>query len=335
VPKGRPGAIDWDEPRRVAEAVATLGLKHAVVTSVNRDDDNVGGARIFAETIREIRELVPDCRVEVLIPDFQGLEAPLRIVLEAKPNVLNHNTESVPRLYRVVRSGARYQRTLDLLANAKKWDPEMVTKSGVMVGLGETTDELLEVFRDLGERGVDILTVGQYLRPSKDHLPMARFYAPAEFVYLKEEALKFGFNHVESGPRTLRRDRQPLIACSVSLAFSSLHFFRDQLVSKFEGCRQIACHCAALNSFFTNAGLYQGIPEQAAEKIQVRIRASLAAMPNVVRLQLPLQGPRFALRLMPRVNRWSTQKIYSGVSGIAIGGRGRPPHTHPHTRSLS
>jgi lipoic acid synthetase len=200
VPKGRPEAIDWDEPRRVAEAVATLGLKHAVVTSVNRDDDNVGGAKIFAETIREIRELVPDCRVEVLIPDFQGLEEPLRIVLAAKPNVLNHNTESVPRLYRVVRSGARYQRTLDLLANAKKWDPEMVTKSGVMAGLGETTDELIEVFRDLGSRGVDILTVGQYLRPSKDHLPMARFYTPAEFVYLKEEALKFGFKHVESGP---------------------------------------------------------------------------------------------------------------------------------------
>jgi len=121
-------------------------------------------------------------------------------VLEAKPNVLNHNTESVPRLYRVVRSGARYQRTLNLLSNAKKWDPEMVTKSGVMVGLGETTDELIEVFRDLGSRGVDILTVGQYLRPSKDHLPMARFYTPAEFVYLKEEALKFGFRHVESGP---------------------------------------------------------------------------------------------------------------------------------------
>jgi lipoic acid synthetase len=200
VPKGRPEAIDWDEPRRVAEAVATLGLKHTVVTSVNRDDDNVGGARIFAETIREIRELVPDCRVEVLIPDFQGLEEPLRIVLEAKPNVLNHNTESVPRLYRVVRSGARYQRTLDLLSNAKKWDPEMVTKSGVMVGLGETTEELIDVFRDLGSRGVDILTVGQYLRPSKDHLPMARFYSPAEFVSLKEEASKFGFRHVESGP---------------------------------------------------------------------------------------------------------------------------------------
>jgi lipoyl synthase len=200
VPKGRPEAIDWDEPRRVAEAVATLGLRHAVVTSVNRDDDNVGGARIFAETIRQIRELVPECRVEVLIPDFQGLEEPLRIVLEAKPNVLNHNTETVPRLYRVVRSGARYKRTLDLLANAKKWDSTMVTKSGVMVGIGEETGELIEVFRDLGERGVDILTIGQYLRPSKDHLPMTRYYTPEEFVSLKEEALKFGFRHVESGP---------------------------------------------------------------------------------------------------------------------------------------
>src|SRR5574337_453795 len=167
VPKGKPGPLDWDEPRRVAEAVATLGLRHAVVTSVNRDDDNVGGAKIFAETIRQIRELTPGCRVEVLIPDFQGLEEPLRIVLEAKPDVLNHNTETVPRLYRAVRSGARYQRTLDLLSNAKKWDPAMVTKSGVMVGIGESVDELVEVFRDLGGRRVDMLNIGQYLRPSK------------------------------------------------------------------------------------------------------------------------------------------------------------------------
>ncbi len=200
VPKGRPEPIDWDEPKRVAEAVATLGLKHAVVTSVNRDDDNLGGAKIFAETIREIRALVPECRVEVLIPDFQGFEEPLRVVIDAEPDVLNHNTESVPRLYRVVRSGARYQRTLDLLAKVKQVAPGMVTKSGVMVGLGETAEELVDVFRDLGERGVDILTVGQYLRPSKDHLPIARFYAPEEFVYLKEQALRFGFRHVESGP---------------------------------------------------------------------------------------------------------------------------------------
>jgi len=200
VPKGRPMAIDWDEPRRVAEAVATLGLKHAVVTSVNRDDDNVGGAKIFAETIRLIREFTGDCRVEVLIPDFQGLDEPLRIVLEAKPDVLNHNTETVPRLYRVARSGARYERTLNLLESAKRISPGAITKSGVMTGLGETTEELIAVFRDLGERSVDILTIGQYLRPSKDHLPMTRYYTPEEFKFLKEEALKFGFRHVESGP---------------------------------------------------------------------------------------------------------------------------------------
>jgi lipoic acid synthetase len=200
VPKGRPEPIDWDEPRRVAEAVATLGLKHAVITSVNRDDDNVGGAKVFAETIREIRELISDCRIEVLIPDFQGLEEPLRIVLDALPDVLNHNTETVPRLYRSVRSGARYERTLTLLENAKKFSSGMVTKSGVMVGLGESTDELIEVFRDLGSRGVDILTVGQYLRPSRDHLPIARFYTPDEFRELRDAALRFGFRHVESGP---------------------------------------------------------------------------------------------------------------------------------------
>jgi lipoic acid synthetase len=200
VPKGKPGPIDLDEPRRVAEAVAKLGLKHAVVTSVNRDDDNVGGARIFAETIRQVRELSPECRIEVLIPDFQGMDEALNVVLDARPDVLNHNTETVPRLYRVVRSGARYERTLRLLENAKKFSPGMVTKSGVMVGLGETITELVEVFRDLGERGVDILTVGQYLRPSRDHLPIARFYTPDEFQYLKTEALRFGFRHVESGP---------------------------------------------------------------------------------------------------------------------------------------
>jgi lipoic acid synthetase len=200
VPKGRPEPIDWDEPRRVAEAVATLGLKHAVITSVNRDDDNIGSARIFAETIRAIRESTADCRVEVLIPDFQGLEESLRIVLDAQPDVLNHNTETVPRIYRSVRSGARYERTLTLLENAKKFSPGMVTKSGVMVGLGESAGELVEVFRDLGTRGVDILTIGQYLRPSKDHLPIARFYTPEEFVHLRNQALRFGFRHVESGP---------------------------------------------------------------------------------------------------------------------------------------
>jgi lipoyl synthase len=200
VPKGKPLALDYDEPRRVAEAVHTLKLQHAVVTSVNRDDDNLGAARIFAETIRLIRELTPDCQVEVLIPDFQGREDALQIVLEAKPEVLNHNTETVPRLYRAVRSGARYQRTLDLLSNVKRFAPGMVSKTGVMVGIGETTEELVEVFGDLARQQVDILTIGQYLRPSKDHLPMTRYYTPDEFLFLKEEALKLGFRHVESGP---------------------------------------------------------------------------------------------------------------------------------------
>jgi lipoic acid synthetase len=200
VPKGRPQPIDWDEPRRVAEAVATLGLKHAVVTSVNRDDDNLGGARVFAQTIEEIRQAAPGCRIEVLIPDFQGSEEALAIVLEARPDVLNHNTETVPRLYRPVRSGARYPRTLRLLENVKKLAPGMVSKSGVMVGLGETMTELLDVFRDLAARRVDILTVGQYLRPSRDHLPIARYYTPEEFLFMKQEALGMGFRHVESGP---------------------------------------------------------------------------------------------------------------------------------------
>ncbi len=200
VPKGRPDPIDHDEPRRVAEAVARLGLKFAVVTSVNRDDDNIGGAQVFANTIRNVRELSPGCKVEVLIPDFQGREDCLRIVLDAKPDVLNHNTETVPRLYRVARSGARYERTLELLARAKKIDPQTATKSGLMAGFGETMDELLDVFRDLASHRVDILTIGQYLRPSRDHLPVARMYTPDEFALMKREAMAMGFKHVESGP---------------------------------------------------------------------------------------------------------------------------------------
>ncbi len=200
VPKGRPEAIDFDEPRRVAEAVAVLGLQHAVITSVNRDDDLVGGARAFAMVIDEIRRQAPGCQVEVLIPDFQGKPEAIRVVVDARPEVLNHNTESVPRLYRVVRSGARYERTLRLLEYAKELNPSGITKSGVMVGLGEETSELLEVFRDLAAVHCDILTIGQYLRPSKDHLPMARLYTPKEFADLKTEALKMGFRHVESGP---------------------------------------------------------------------------------------------------------------------------------------
>ncbi len=200
VPKGRPAPIDYDEPRRVAEAVARLGLKYAVVTSVNRDDDNLGGARIFAMTIEEIRRVAPDCRVEVLIPDFQGHDDCLEVVLAARPDILNHNTETVPRLYGVARSGARYERTLRLLQRSKELAPQTVSKSGLMVGLGETTDELLQVFRDLAERNVDILTVGQYLRPSRDHLPIARIVPPEEFRFLKHEALTMGFRHVECGP---------------------------------------------------------------------------------------------------------------------------------------
>jgi lipoic acid synthetase len=200
VPKGRPDPIDFDEPRRVAEAVAVLDLKHAVITSVNRDDDILGGARAFAMVIEEIRRQAPGCQIEVLIPDFQGQEEAIRIVVEAKPEMVNHNTESVPRLYRAVRSGARYERTLRLLEYAKVIDPRMITKSGVMVGLGEEMHELLQVYRDLAAVGTDVLTIGQYLRPSRDHLPMARYYTPEEFAYMREEALSMGFRHVESGP---------------------------------------------------------------------------------------------------------------------------------------
>jgi lipoyl synthase len=200
VPKGRPEAIDFDEPRRVAEAIATLGLKHAVVTSVNRDDDVVGGARAFAILIDEVRRQAPGCQIEVLVPDFQGREEAIRLVVDARPEVLNHNTETVPRLYRAVRSGSRYERSLQLLETAKRLDPAIITKSGVMAGLGEEMDELLAVFRDLAAVGVDILTVGQYLRPSKDHLPMARYYTPDEFAEMKTAAMQMGFRHVESGP---------------------------------------------------------------------------------------------------------------------------------------
>jgi lipoic acid synthetase len=200
VPKGRPQPIDFAEPERVAAAVAELGLKYAVVTSVNRDDDNLGGARVFAATIEAIHRVKPECKVEVLIPDFQGHEECLQVVLDARPDILNHNTETVPRLYRVARSGARYARTVKLLADVKRLSPGTVSKTGLMVGLGETMDEMLEVFRDLAAARVDILTVGQYLRPTKDHLPIARFYSPEEFARMKAEALALGFKHVESGP---------------------------------------------------------------------------------------------------------------------------------------
>jgi lipoic acid synthetase len=200
VQKGEPLAVDYDEPRRVAEAVAALGLRYAVITSVNRDDRKDGGAELFALTIRAIRDRVPHCRVEVLIPDFQGSREALQIVLDARPDVLNHNTETVPRLYRQVRLGARYERSLELLARARQSSPSLPVKSGLMAGLGETPSELVEVFTDLARAGVDILTIGQYLRPSPQHLPIARYYTPAEFDSLRREAYQLGFTHVEAGP---------------------------------------------------------------------------------------------------------------------------------------
>jgi lipoic acid synthetase len=204
VPKGRPEPIDFDEPRRVAYAVAQLGLAHAVVTSVNRDDNNIGAAQAFVKVIEEIRLQAPGCRVEVLTPDFQGVEEALRLVVAAKPEILNHNIETVPRLYRVAKSGGRYERSLGFLEKAKAIAAEtgetIVTKTGIIVGMGEEMHELLAVFRDLADRKVDILTIGQYLRPSRDHLVMTRYYTPEEFAFLKHEALGMGFRHVESGP---------------------------------------------------------------------------------------------------------------------------------------
>jgi len=197
---GRPGALDNLEPMRVANAVHEMGIAHAVVTSVNRDDQPDGGAGIFAETIRWIRRLSPETSVEVLIPDFLGDEDALATVCAAQPEILNHNTESVPRLYPRVRPKARYERSLGLLRRAKELDPGTVTKSGVMVGLGETRYELRQVFADLAGCGVEVLTVGQYLRPSAKHLPIDRYYAPSEFDDLREDALALGFSHVESGP---------------------------------------------------------------------------------------------------------------------------------------
>jgi lipoic acid synthetase len=200
VAHGRPSAVDPDEPVRVAEAVQALNLGYVVVTSVDRDDLPDGGASIFAETIRQIRARQPESRVEVLIPDFQGNAAPLHEVLDAAPDVLNHNTETVPRLYRAARSGGRYDRTLDLFARSRRYAPAIPTKTGLMVGLGEERDEIVSTFRDLRGVHCEILTIGQYLRPSPRHAPIARYYHPDEFLELKQIALELGFVHVESGP---------------------------------------------------------------------------------------------------------------------------------------
>ena len=200
VQKGGPLPVDYDEPRRVAEAVAIMGLKYAVVTSVNRDDRKDGGAELFKMTIEAIRERVPGCKVEVLVPDFQGSHDAMKIVMNAKPDVLNHNTETVPRLYRQVRLGARYERSLEMLRYAKELSPATPVKSGLMLGLGELIEEVLQVMRDLHAHNVDILTLGQYMRPSPKHLPIVRYVAPAEFDELRRAGKEMGFSHVEAGP---------------------------------------------------------------------------------------------------------------------------------------
>jgi lipoyl synthase len=200
VAHGRPSTVDRAEPERVANAIDTLGLSYVVITSVDRDDLSDGGASIFAETIRRTRSRLPECRIEVLIPDFQGNDEALRAVLDAGPDVLNHNTETVPRLYRMVRSGGRYARTLELLARSHRHAPNIPTKTGLMVGLGEERDELVATFKDLCDAGCRILTIGQYLRPTESHAPMVRYYHPEEFADLKRIALDLGFVHVESGP---------------------------------------------------------------------------------------------------------------------------------------
>lgn len=197
---GRPAPLDWLEPERVARAVQAMNLRHAVITSVNRDERADGGAPIFAMVIRRIRELQPGCSIEVLIPDFKGSIEALRIVMDARPEILNHNVETVPRLFKKVQPQDRYEWAQATLFNAKELDPDVLTKSGIMVGLGETVDEVKSVMDDLRDLRVDILTVGQYLQPSKKHLPIERYYSPEEFEEFKRYGLEIGFRWVESGP---------------------------------------------------------------------------------------------------------------------------------------
>jgi lipoic acid synthetase len=198
VKTGRPAALDLDEPRRLAQAVKTLGLTHAVITSVNRDELPDGGAGVFAACITEVRRSLPSCRIEVLIPDFRGVWPALQLILDARPDILNHNTETVPRLYATVRPQGKYERTLELLARAKAQGA--FTKSGIMIGIGERDAEILEVMQDLRATGCDVLTIGQYLQPTKDHLPVDRFVPPETFRDLRERALAMGFRYCESGP---------------------------------------------------------------------------------------------------------------------------------------
>lgn len=200
VAHGKPVWEDREEPERVGRAVGELGLEHVVITSVNRDDLADGGAGAFAATVRALRRFAPGCRVELLIPDFQGKSDALQVVIDAAPDILNHNTETVPRLYKVARHGGRYERTLELFRRARRAAPRLLTKSGIILGLGEEREELLETMRDLRGADVNILTLGQYLRPSAQHLPVARYYTPAEFSELVEAGRALGFAHVESGP---------------------------------------------------------------------------------------------------------------------------------------
>jgi lipoic acid synthetase len=201
VQTGRPTELDLDEPRRVADAAMKMGLKHAVITSVNRDELRDGGAGVFAETIRQIREHIPGCAVEVLTPDFKGDREAIKTVMDARPDTFNHNIETVPRLYPAVRPQAKYERSLEVLRYAKELNPEGLTKSGFMVGLGEVEEEIKATMRDLRANEVDILTIGQYLRPTENHLPMSRYYTPKEFALLRRYGLdELGFKHVESGP---------------------------------------------------------------------------------------------------------------------------------------
>jgi lipoic acid synthetase len=219
VSKGKPDALDADEPRRVAEAVRGMVLRHVVITSVDRDDLPDGGASIFAETVHEVRKMKPDCTIEVLIPDFRGQVAPLQTVLDSRPDILNHNTETVPRLFKPVRCGGRYHWSMDLLDHSKRLAPDILTKSGLMLGLGEERPEILEVLQDLRLRKVDILTLGQYLRPGRQHAPVARYYPPEEFAELGRLAENMGFLMVESAPlvrSSFHADEQARQAISVA-----------------------------------------------------------------------------------------------------------------------
>jgi lipoic acid synthetase len=200
VAHGRPPVFDPSEPMKVAEAAAKMSLRHAVITSVDRDDLPDYGAGIFAETIRQIHAQVPGCSVEVLVPDFQGNQDSIRMVLDANPEIYNHNTETVPRLYKKARPGGRYERVMEIFRFAKSYAPHVPTKTGIILGLGETNEEVLKTMADLREVDVDILTLGQYLRPSNDHIALDRYVTPAEFKMLRERGMEMGFKHVESGP---------------------------------------------------------------------------------------------------------------------------------------